>query len=147
MRLACIRVRRIAACSASRDESQRAISQVAVPLAIKTKGRSAVPKYLGQGSYKTEGWKGLQKESATSRRDAIAKMLASVGGKLENFYFAFGEHDFIWIADFPDNITAAAVAVSVAASGMVKSQATPLLTVEDMDAALKKSVAYRPPGR
>jgi hypothetical protein len=61
-------------------------------------------------------------------------------------YFAFGEHDFIWIADFPDNITAAAAAVPVACSGMVKSQATSLLTVEEMDAALKKHFDYRPPG-
>ncbi len=105
-----------------------------------------MPKYLGHGSYTTEGWRGLQRESATSRRDSIANLLASVGGELERFYFAFGEHDFVWIADFPDNVTAAAVAVAVAASGMVRSQATLLLTVEEMDAALKKDVDYQPPG-
>jgi uncharacterized protein with GYD domain len=105
-----------------------------------------MPKYLGHGSYTAEGWKGLQKETPTRRRDFIANFLASVGGKLESFYFAFGEHDFIWIADYPDNITAAAVAVAVQESGMIRSHQTPLLTVEDMDAALKKRVDFRPPG-
>jgi hypothetical protein len=30
---------------------------------------------------------------------------------------------------------------------LVKTRATPLLTAEEVDAALKKTVAYRPPGR
>ena len=41
-----------------------------------------MPKYLGHGSYTAEGWKGLEKESPTHRREFIAKFLASVGGKL-----------------------------------------------------------------
>jgi len=57
-----------------------------------------------------------------------------------------GKIYFIWIADYPDNITAAAVAVAVQESGMVKSHQTLLLTVEDMDAALKKPVDFRAPG-
>ena len=106
-----------------------------------------MPKYLGHGSYTADGWKGLEKELPTHRQEFIANFLASVGGKLESFYFTFGEHDFVWIADYPDDITAAAVAVAVHESGMVKSHQTPLLTAEDMDAALKKHVAYRAPGR
>lgn len=106
-----------------------------------------MPKYLGHGTYTAEGWKGLEKEAPTRRRDFIANFLASVGGRLEAFYFTFGEYDFVWIADYPDSITAAAVAVAVQESGMVKSHQTLLLTAEDMDAALKKHVDYRAPGR
>jgi uncharacterized protein with GYD domain len=112
-----------------------------------TLGEVTMPKFLGLGSYAAEGWKGVRKESASARRDFVANLLASVGGKLESFYFAFGEHDFVFIADFPDTVTAAAVAIAVAEDGAVKSHATLLLTVEEIDAALKKPVHFRAPGR
>jgi hypothetical protein len=51
------------------------------------------------------------------------------------------------VSDLPDNTAASAVSVTASASGLVKTQITPLLTVEEVDAALKKSVSYRPPGR
>lgn len=105
-----------------------------------------MPKFLGLGKYTAEGWRGVKSESASARRDFVANLLTSVGGRLEAFYFAFGEHDFVFIADFPDNVTAAAVGISVAASGLVKSSETVLLTVEEIDAALKKQVHFRAPG-
>ena len=43
--------------------------------------------------------------------------------------------------------TAAAAAPAVGASGAVNIRTTVLLTPEEMDAAAKKSVAYRPPGK
>jgi uncharacterized protein with GYD domain len=106
-----------------------------------------MPKFLGHGSYTAEGWKGVEKETATHRRDFVAKFLQSVGGKLETFYFTFGEHDFVWIADFPDAATAAAVAIAVQESGMIKSHQTLVLTVEEMDVALRRRVDFRAPGR
>jgi uncharacterized protein with GYD domain len=59
---------------------------------------------------------------------------------------AFGGHDVVAIADIPANV-AASVAITLSASGLVRSQVTPLLTTREADAALKKSAAYRPPGR
>jgi uncharacterized protein with GYD domain len=107
-----------------------------------------MPKFLGRGSYTAEGWKGLEKESPTHRRDFIAKFLESVGGTLETFYFTFGEDDFVFIADYPDAGTAAAVAIAVQESGMIKSHQTLLLSVEEMEVALnKKNVHFRAPGR
>ncbi len=106
-----------------------------------------MPKFLGLGNYTAEGWKGVQAESATSRRDFVANLFASLGGRLEAFYYAFGEYDFVFIADIPDNATAAATAISAAASGAIKSHLTLLLTAEDIDAALKKQVHFRAPGR
>jgi len=106
-----------------------------------------MPKYLIQGSYTAEGLRGLQKESASGRREAIAQLLKSVGGSLESMHFCFGEHDVVGVSNAPDNITAAALAIAISAAGLVKTQVTPLLTVEEVDAALKKSVTYRPPGR
>jgi len=51
------------------------------------------------------------------------------------------------IADLPDNSTAAAIGVTVSAKGLVGIRTTALLTVEETDRALEKSVNYRAPGR
>lgn len=42
-------------------------------------------------------------EGGSGRRDAVAKLASSVGGKLEAFYFAFGSDDFYVIVDAPSN--------------------------------------------
>jgi uncharacterized protein with GYD domain len=52
-----------------------------------------MPKYLIEASYTLEGVKGVQSSGGTSRRDAIAALAESVGGRLESLYFAFGDHD------------------------------------------------------
>jgi uncharacterized protein with GYD domain len=106
-----------------------------------------MPKYLVQASYTPEGFKGLEKEKASGRQAAVAKAVEGVGGKVEAFYYAFGADDAILIFDLPDNVTAAALALTVAASGLVQIRTTPLLTVEEVDEALKKKVSYKGPGR
>ena len=105
-----------------------------------------MPKYLAEVSYTREGVKGVQKEGGSSRRDAVAKVAESVGGTMESFYFAFGEHDAYVIFDVPDNERAAAVALTVNAAGGATVKTAVLLTPEEVDAAAKRSVEYRPPG-
>jgi uncharacterized protein with GYD domain len=51
------------------------------------------------------------------------------------------------IADLPDNATAAAMALAVGQSGLASTRTTVLLTMEEADAAAKKNVPYRGPGR
>ena len=106
-----------------------------------------MPKYLFQVNYVGEGVKGLLKEGGSSRRAATEKMVQSMGGKIEAYYFCFGEHDCYVIADFPDNATAAAVALTVSASGAVVAKTTVLMTPEELDIAVKKSPSYRAPGQ
>ena len=103
-------------------------------------------KYLIKANYTAEGAKGFAHDGGTARRVAVEKMLASVGGKLDAFYFAFGDTDLYVIADMPDHLAAAAVALTVAQSGKASTSTVVLLTGEEMDAASKKTVAYRPPG-
>ena len=105
-----------------------------------------MPKYLVEASYTVEGVKGVQSAGGSSRRDAIAALAESVGGQLESFYFAFGERDVYTVVDLPDNESATAVALTVNASGAVKVRTTVLVTPEEVDAAAKRSVDYRPPG-
>ena len=104
-------------------------------------------KYLWFASYTTEGSKGLLKEGGTSRRESVEKLVADLGGSIEAFYFGFGDEDVYVIADLPDNTTAAAVSLAIAASGAVKIKTTVLLTPDEVDRAVHTTVAYRPPGK
>jgi uncharacterized protein with GYD domain len=104
-------------------------------------------KFLIQASYSADGLKGLQKDGGTGRRNAAASAIEAAGGKLESMYFAFGDHDIVAIADFPDNILATALAVTISSSGLVRIRTTPLMTAQEVDAAMKKTIAYKPPGR
>jgi uncharacterized protein with GYD domain len=105
-----------------------------------------VAKFLVKASYSTAGAKGVQSAGGTSRRDAVAKMAEGLGGRLENFYFAFGETDAYVVLDLPDNRTAAAASIAVNAAGGATTDVVVLLTPEDVDEAAKLSVDYRPPG-
>ena len=103
-------------------------------------------KYLWKVSYTQEGVQGLLKEGGSGRRDMVEKLTAGLGGSLEAFYFAFGDDDVYVIADVPDAESAAAVSLTVSASGAASIETVVLLTPEQMDAATKKSVDYRAPG-
>ena len=105
-----------------------------------------MPKFLFEAMYTPDGVKGVQSGGGSSRRDAVAHVAESVGGKLESFHFAFGERDAYAIADLPDNESAAAVALTVNASGAAAVKTVVLLTPEEIDAAAQRSVEYRPPG-
>src|SRR5436190_16496612 len=103
-------------------------------------------KYLIAASYTAEGAKGLLKDGGTKRRQAAEQVIKSAGGKLEAFFFAFGENDAYVIVDAPDHATITAVSVAINASGAVHTRTTVLLTPEELDQAIKKNVAYRAPG-
>jgi uncharacterized protein with GYD domain len=105
-----------------------------------------MPKFLIEASYTLDGVKGVQGAGGSSRRDAVSAVAESVGGRLESFHFAFGDTDAFVIVDLPDNESAAAVALTVNSSGGAVVKTTVLLTPEEVDAAAKRSVDYRPPG-
>jgi uncharacterized protein with GYD domain len=105
-----------------------------------------MPKFLIEASYTLEGVKGLRSAGGTSRRDAIAHALESVGGTVEHFSFAFGDSDVVRIVDLPDNVATTAVALTVNAAGGATTKMTPLISAEEVDEAAQRSVEYRPPG-
>jgi uncharacterized protein with GYD domain len=105
-----------------------------------------MPKYLIHGKYTTEGIQGLIKDSASGRRADVQAAVTALGGKLEAFYYAFGEDDAVIIVDLPNSVKAAALALTTSVSGAVRVRTTPLLTVEDVDQALDVKTQYRAPG-
>jgi uncharacterized protein with GYD domain len=106
-----------------------------------------MPKYLFKASYTAEGARGISKEGGTGRRDTIAKLAENSGGRMESFYFAFGQDDAFITCDLPNNATAAAVALAVNSSGAATVTTAVLVTPEEVDEAARTTVDYRPPGQ
>lgn len=105
-----------------------------------------MPKYMYAANYTKQGLDGVRAEGAQARVDAIGGLIATLGGTLEAFYFAFGDCDAFVLVDLPDDETAAALALAVNASGAVTTRTIKLLTGRQVDAAIGKTVPFRPPG-
>jgi uncharacterized protein with GYD domain len=105
-----------------------------------------MPKYMVQARYTAEGIKGLVNDSASGRRADVQAAVAAIGGKVEAFYYAFGEDDAVVILDLPNDVAAAAMALTIAGTGAVRLKTTKLLTVEEIDRALDIQTKYRAPG-
>lgn len=102
-------------------------------------------RYLFQGSYSTEGARGLLREGGTRRREAVERLLRSLGGRLEAFYYGFGDTDLYMIVDVPDNVAAASASLIVGASGAGRWRTVVLLTAEEMDRAAASGASYQAP--
>jgi uncharacterized protein with GYD domain len=105
-----------------------------------------MPKYLFKASYTSEGVAGVAKKGGSARRDALQHLFEANGGKLEAFYFAFGETDAYVFGDLPDAETAAAIALAVNRAGAASVSTVVLLTPEEIDGAAKRAIDYIPPG-
>jgi uncharacterized protein with GYD domain len=105
-----------------------------------------MPKFLIEASYTAAGARGLIKEGGTARRAMVEQLIQAIGGRVEAFYFAYGEADAYVIVDVPDAASGLAVSLAVNASGAVHLSTTPLITTDEMDAAAKRAVPYRAPG-
>lgn len=103
-------------------------------------------RYMFIARYASDGVKGVVTAGGSSRRSAIEKTAAGLGGRLETFDFAFGKDDVYTIVELPDNTAAAAVALAVNSTGQTSVRTVVLMTPEDVDAAATKTVNYTPPG-
>jgi len=106
-------------------------------------------KYLIEVAYSLEGLKGLVKDGGGGRRAAVEAAIKAVGGRVESMYWGFGTNDVYVIVEAPDNVSAAAMALAVGATGAAAHyKTTVLLSADEVDQAAKKSgaVGYRAPG-
>ena len=105
-----------------------------------------MPKFLIKASYNPDGVRGLIKDGGSKRRAVVQKLIEGVGGKLEAFYYAYGDDDAVIIADLPDATSGLALSLTVNATGAVRLTTIPLITPEEIDAASKKTIDYKAPG-
>jgi len=106
-----------------------------------------MPYFMFQGSYTAEALGSLV-QNPEDRSVYIRGVLEKMNGRLEGFWLAFGEQDFVIIAQLPELNSAAAFSIAAAAGGGVRNLRTvPLLTwAEGMNAMRQASQAgYRPP--
>jgi uncharacterized protein with GYD domain len=102
-------------------------------------------RYLVRAVLTTEGLKSLQKQSPTALKAAVAKFDESVGGKLEFWYFDYGESTAYSIVDFPDEIAAATAQAAANAGGFARVTFRPVLSAEELDKAVAKLGTMRVP--
>ena len=104
--------------------------------------------YLSKFSYTADTWARMI-EHPEDRRQAAQGYIESVGGKFHGFWYAFGKHDGYTLWEAPDNVSMAAVALSLGGGGAITSlETTVLLTVDETLDALRmaQQVRYRAPG-
>ena len=105
-----------------------------------------MPRYLFEVNYTVDGVQGLLAQGGTARQTVAQAAAESLGGTVDSYLFAFGGTDLYVIADLPDNVAAAALALAVTAGGGAVAKTVVLLTPAEIDAACGKQVGYRPPG-
>ena len=105
-----------------------------------------MPKFLIKASYNPDGVRGLIKDGGSRRRAVVQKLIEGMGGKLEAFYYAYGDDDAVISADLPDATSGVALSLTVNATGAVRLTTIPLITPEEIDAASKKTIEYKAPG-
>jgi uncharacterized protein with GYD domain len=107
-----------------------------------------MPHYLGRFSYSADSVRAML-DNPQDRAQAAREVAESLGGKLLGFWFAFGEYDGVFIAEVPDNTTAAALSMVVGGSGALsKFETTVLIGMDEAQEAMRKAGAatYRAPG-
>src|SRR5947207_14235352 len=100
-------------------------------------------KYAILGGYTAEAWAKMV-ENPGSRETAVRKVAESVGAKLEQFFWSFGDDDYLAIVDAPDDGTAGALSVGVGRSGSLRNlRNVKLNTPEDARQVLGKAKAAK----
>ena len=91
-------------------------------------------------------------EHPEDRRGPVARAAEAVGGRLEAYYWMFGQYDGLAIIDMPDSATVAATVLSITSSGSFKAFEThELIEADALVAILQRAQTlrpnYRPPGQ
>jgi uncharacterized protein with GYD domain len=85
------------------------------------------------------------------RRGPVQKLAEAVGGRLESYYWMFGQYDGLAIFDMPDSQSMAALSLTVGSSGVARHVEThELIEANDLVTILGKAKSaqpsYSPPG-
>jgi len=105
-----------------------------------------VPLYLGRFKYSAEAIKAMI-ENPHDRGAVAAEAAESLGCKLQGIWWAFGEHDGVFLLEAPDNVAVVALAMAVGASGQVSTETTVLLGMKEAQEAMSRAATatFRPP--
>lgn len=107
-----------------------------------------MPFYMFQCKYTAAALKAMV-DNPQDREAAARPLIESLGGKLHNLFFCFGEYDVMALIEAPSDEAMAAGALAVASSGAFSGGfTTKLMTATEamaaMSAAKKATAAYTP---
>jgi len=106
-----------------------------------------MPLFLTQVSYTEQAWQSLV-ANPQDRIEALRPVFEKLGGRIVNAWFSFGDYDLVLVSEMPNNVSAAAMAISTSAGGACKTvKTTPLMDVSEGLEAIKKAASsgYRAP--
>jgi uncharacterized protein with GYD domain len=91
-------------------------------------------------------------EHPNDRRGPVGRLAEAAGGRLEAYYWMFGQYDGMAIFDMPDSTTQAALVLAVSSSGVFRQAEThELIEADALVAILQKAQTlrpnYQPPGQ
>lgn len=104
-------------------------------------------KFLISASYSAEGAKGVLTSGSGSKRKQITEaMINGLGGKMESYYYTSSCDAYV-ICELPDAAAAAAIALTIKASGMGSITTTMLMEADEVDKAAQLTVQYAHSGK
>ncbi len=108
-----------------------------------------MPFYMFQGRFTPASMKAML-DNPQDREEPARKIIEAAGGKLLNYFFCFGEEDFVVLLEAPDDATVAAVTLIIGASGGFSGgKTTKLMTAQEAMKSMAKAKAmsssYAPP--
>ena len=98
-----------------------------------------MPFFMSQWTYYDKEVRALL-DHPHDRVEIVARAMKAFGGRLHEFYFAFGDYDGVAISEFPDSETALSCFMSFSGEGGLQSfKTTVLLTPEEARRAMDKA--------
>ncbi len=99
--------------------------------------------YMFQWRYKEAALKAMV-QHPQDRSEAARAAIEAYGGKLHQFFFAFGDFDGVAISEFPDNESATAAALTIGAGGAASAiKTTVLISTEEAVRAMERAGTVR----
>jgi uncharacterized protein with GYD domain len=94
-----------------------------------------MPTYLMLSTLTEKGIQTLRANPGRLRE--VNRDVEEMGAKVLHQWAALGEYDFVNIVEAPDDVTVAKVSVALGARGSAKLESLPLISVDDLLAALE----------
>jgi uncharacterized protein with GYD domain len=111
-------------------------------------GVVVMAKYLALFGFTSEAIKQFV-VNPSDRAAVVQRLVESVGGSLECYYWMFGQYDGVAIVEMPDSRTHAAATLAIISSGAFTHFEThELIKADDLTAIAERArqIAYQPPG-
>jgi uncharacterized protein with GYD domain len=102
-----------------------------------------MPVYICQGRYTANALKGMT-TNPEDRTQTVRRLFRQGGGKLLNWYLTFGDHDWMVIAEMPNERAMLSAVIAAAEGGSLTDlKTTTALTAEDTVQAFEEAKRLR----